>query len=179
MTPGFLKANLCFLHGIVTASEGLLEAAIRKGDVDDLGLYFTRHLTEETGHLAMVEQDLASLGVAKILNFPVAAQLAGAQYYYIAHETPALLLGYMAALEGNPVPLVMVDELEAAYGPLVSIRHHAAHDPEHIRELRDQIERLAPAVKQRVLDNESWTLNEIRSRVLPSIEAASQHFLRH
>lgn len=179
MTPGFLKANLCFLHGIVTASEGLLRAAIHKGDVDDLGLYFTRHLAEETGHLTMVEQDLKSLGVTKILHFPVAAQLAGAQYYYIAHDDPALLLGYMAALEGNPVPLAMVDELEATYGPLVSIRHHAEHDPEHGRDLRNQIARLVPGLERRVLENEAWTLHEIRSRVIPSIEAASQHFLRH
>lgn len=178
MTPGFLKANLCFLHGIVMASENLLANAIAHSN-GSLKIYFSEHLQEETGHLSMVEQDLASLGVTKILNFPVAAQLAGAQYYYITHESPALLLGYMAALECNPVPLAMVDELEAAYGPLVSIRHHATHDPEHGRELRDQIARLDPAVERRVLENEAWTLHEIRARAIPSIEAASQHFLRH
>lgn len=178
MTPGFLKANLCFLHGIVTASENLLANAIAHSN-GHLKIYFDEHLQEETGHLAMVKQDLASLGVTHILNFPIAAQLAGAQYYYITHDDPALLLGYMAALEGNPTPLWMVDELEAAYGPLVSIRHHATHDPEHGRELRTQIARLVPAVERRVLENEAWTLHEIKSRVIPSIEAASHYFLRH
>lgn len=178
MTPAFLRANLCFLHGIVTASENLLSNAIAHSN-GSLKIYFDEHLQEETGHLAMVEQDLASLGVTHILGFPVAAQLAGAQYYYITHESPALLLGYMAALECNPVPLAMVDELEAVYGPLISIRHHATHDPDHGLKLREQIERLDTKLQQRVLENETWTLHDIRSRGIPSIEAASQHFLRH
>lgn len=178
MTPGFLRANMCFLHGIVTASENLLANAIAHSN-GRMKIYFSEHLREETGHLAMVERDLASLGVTKILSFPIAAQLAGAQYYYITHVDPALLLGYMAALECNPTPLPMVDELEAVYGPLVSIRHHAEHDPMHGQELRDQIERLDPTIQRQVLENEAWTLHEIRSRVIPMIAAASHYFSRH
>lgn len=179
MNSRFLRSNLCFVHGTMTASEGLLKAAIRKGDVDGLGLYFTQHLAEESGHLQMLETDLTSLGVKPILKFPVAAQLAGAQYYYIEHEHPALLLGYMAALEGSPMPLAQVDSLETQFGPLTCLRHHALHDPGHSRDLREQIERLEPALQQRVLGNEAWTLNEIATRAIPAIEAASHYFLRH
>lgn len=179
MNSRFLRSNLCFVHGTMTASEGLLQAAIRKGDVDNLGLYFTRHLAEETGHLQMLEADLKSLGVSPILKFPQAAQLAGAQYYYIEHEHPALLLGYMAALESSPMPISQVNALEADFGPLTCLRHHALHDPEHAQELRQQIERLDPALRQRALENEALTLHEIRTRVLPAIEAASNYFLRH
>jgi hypothetical protein len=176
MSPHFLRANLCFLHGTMRASEGLLRAAIRKGYVDELGLYFAQHLAQETGHLALLEQDLRRLGVKHILEFPAAAQLAGAQYYYIEHEHPALLLGYMAALECYPPTAEQVDALEAEHGPLVCTRHHALHDPEHGRQLREQIELLPPALRERVEDNENWTLRDFNARILPMIHMAAKHF---
>jgi hypothetical protein len=144
-----------------------------------LKIYFHEHLQEETGHLKMVVDDLLRLGVSDPLRFPIAAELAGAQYYYIIHDDPAMLLGYMAALECNPTPLSRVDELEAAYGPLTSIRHHAEHDIGHGQEIRNQMRLLDSTLRQRVLDNEAWILREIQSRAIPAIEAASQHFLRH
>lgn len=178
MTPEFLRANLCFVHGTMQASEGLLEAAIRKS-AGDLRAYFRHHLLEETGHLDMLEADLRSLGVTQVPKFPAAAQLAGAQYYYIEHEHPALLLGYMAALEGNPLPLAVVDEMEAKFGPLTCVRYHALHDIEHGAALRAQIDALKPAIRRRVLENEAWTLQDIKARITPMIVAASNHFLRH
>lgn len=179
MTPRFLRANLCFLHGTMTASEGLLQAAIRKCEVDDLGLYFTRHLAEENGHLAMLEADLQALGVNTILKFPAAAQLAGAQYYYIEHDHPALLLGYMAALEGNAPSLAQVTALEAEHGPLKCTRHHALHDVEHTRELHEEIDRLPESLRARVIENLQWTMSDFNSRCIPMIAAASHYFLRH
>lgn len=179
MSPYFLRANLCFLHGTMTASEGLLQAAIRRGKPDELGSYFTRHLDEEAGHLAMLETDLQRLGVQTILKFPAAAQLAGAQYYYIEHEHPAMLLGYMAALECTPPSIEAVNALEAEHGPLICTRHHALHDVAHSLDLREQIDRLEPDLKQRVLDNEAWTLHDIRMRVIPMITKAANYFSRH
>lgn len=176
MTPALLRANLCFIHGTMTASEGLLKAAIRKGDIDELGLYFTEHLTEETGHLAMLEQDLIALGVTRIVKFPAAAQLAGAQYYYIEHEHPAMLLGYMVALEGNAPTIEQVDALEAQHGPLTCTRHHALHDPGHAVGLREQIAKLPEALQARVHENEMWTLRDINQRIMPMIEWAANHF---
>jgi hypothetical protein len=176
MTPHFLRANLCFLHGTMRASEGLLRAAIRKGEVDDLGLYFTQHLAEESGHLEMLEEDLRRLGVRTILQFPEAAALAGAQYYYIEHEHPALLLGYMAAMESRPPSLAYVDALEAEHGPLLCTRHHALHDPKHAAELRAQIQKLDDELVSRCVQNEVWTLHEINSRILPKIQSAANYF---
>jgi hypothetical protein len=178
MTPQFLRANLCFIHGTMTASEGLLRAAISRAGDDLLG-YFSHHLTEEAGHLAMLEEDLARLGVTDIIKFPAAAQLAGAQYYYIEHEHPAMLLGYMAALECRPPSLDEVNALEAEHGTLTCTRHHAIHDPYHGAELRAQIEKLDEGLRIRVAENEAWTLHEIKTRVTPMIEWASHHFLRH
>jgi heme oxygenase-like protein len=175
MTPRFLRANLCFLYGTTMASEGLLEAAIAQCKPGDLRDYFAEHLVEETGHLQFVKDDLARLGVTDILRFPEAAQWAGSQYYYIAHEHPAMLLGYMAALE-RPMPLAMVSQLESLHGPLTSIRHHAVHDVGHATELRQQIARLADPLRARVQENEAWIANDWTSRVIPRIELAANHF---
>lgn len=174
-----LLSVLCFLHGTMTASEELLRTAIRKGDADDLGLYFTQHLAEECGHVEMLEADLARLGVHRILKFPAAAQLAGAQYYYIEHEHPAMLLGYMAALESNGPTSAQLDAIEAVHGPLKCSRHHVFHDVGHAADLRAQIEALPQPLKMRVLENEAWTMTDYRARCIPMIEAASQHFVRH
>lgn len=171
-----LLSSLCFLHGTMTASEGLLEAAIRKGDIDDLGLYFTHHLAEERGHVQMLEADLDRLGVRCILKFPAAAQIAGAQYYYIEHEHPAMLLGYMAALEKNGLTIAQVNALEAAYGPLTCSRHHAVHDISHTRELHDQIDLLDEPLRSRVRENEAWTVADYRSRIAGMIFAAAERF---
>jgi hypothetical protein len=173
-----LLSALCYLHGTMTASEKLLEAAIRKGELDDLGLYFTQHLAEERGHLQMLEADLERLGVKRILKFPAAAQLAGAQYYYIEHEHPALLLGYMAALERNGLTEAQVDELEREYGPLSCLRHHAIHDVGHAKELRVQIDTLAELLRTRVRENEAWTVHDYRTRIVPMIQLAAHHFNR-
>lgn len=174
-----LCSNLCFLHGLLRASEGLLEAAIAQSD-GELRSYFKRHLVEERGHLALLEQDLKGLGVgAPPLPYPIAAQLAGAQYYYIAHDHPALLLGYMAALESNPIPLSKVDWLEAEHNVTLSCaRHHAIHDPEHGPELEQQVVRLESALKRRVRANESWTLEELNQRAQPMIVAEARYFKR-
>jgi hypothetical protein len=173
-----LLSALCYLHGTMTASEGLLEAAIRKGEVDALGMYFAHHLREERGHLQMLEADLERLGVKHILKFPAAAQLAGAQYYYIGHEHPAMLLGYMSALERNGPTPWQIDELERVYGPLTCSRHHAVHDPHHARELREQIDRLPDPLRSRVLENEAWTIHDYRSRIVPMIHVAAAHFAK-
>lgn len=157
----------------------MLKAAIRASEPGELRSYFERHLVEETGHLQMLENDLHRLGVETILEFPEAAQLAGAQYYYIEHEHPALLLGYMAALESNGLNAEQVDALEALHGPLTCSRHHATHDVDHAEELREQIEKLPEALRTRALQNEQWTRQDYQMRVGPRIFAASQYFLRH
>ena len=147
MTPEFLRANLCFLHGTMTASEGLLREAIyhSKGE---LSSYFAKHLVEEIGHLEMLESELKGLGVTTILPFRAAAQVAGAQYYYIKHEHPAILLGYMRALESMAPTAPQLAELEAEHGALNCTRHHALHDPGHVADLEIQIDKLdAPLPK--------------------------------
>lgn len=176
MTPAFLRANLCFLHGTMTASEQLLRRAMGSTGSTPLYDYFSRHLDEETGHIVMLEQELAQLGVTHILKFPAAAQLAGAQYYYIEHEHPAMLLGYMAAMESLAPSIERLKMLEEENGPLTCTRHHALHDAAHTAELHRQIERLPEPLKSRVRENERFVLHDLHTRIAPMIELASHNF---
>jgi hypothetical protein len=161
------------------ASEGLLKAAIGACCDEMLTQYFIEHLIEEEGHLELLDRDLKTLKVERILDFPAAAQLAGAQYYYIEHDHPAMLLGYMLAMESGTPSLEQVAELESRFGPLECVRHHAKHDIGHAAELERQIARLEEPLKTRVEKNAVWTRFDLQTRILPMVQAASNHFARH
>jgi hypothetical protein len=99
-----------------------------------------------------VLQDLEALGMdrAAVLERvprPNVAQLVGSQYYWVLHEDPVAVLGYLAALERDPPSLEFIDELiqrtgydRSAFRTLIA---HAERDPDHaeeLDELLDQIE---------------------------------------
>lgn len=155
-----LKTTLSFIYRLMVAAEPLLERAIGKAD-GNLRAYLEHHLEEERGHAGILAADLARLGISPIPRFHLAELIAGGQYYLIEHEHPAALLGYMAALEGRPQPLGDVDRLEAQFGPLNALRLHAEHDPDHIEDLRAQIEGLPQGLKMLVQMNETRVLNQL------------------
>lgn len=135
----YFCANLSFVYRMIVASAPLLRFAEQRTD-GVLADYYRRHLEEETDHDAMLLADLKRLGVDVVPRFHMAAEIAGSQYYLIAHDQPALLLGYMLALESNAMPLDLVDDLERHYGVELScLRHHAEHDPAHKRDLLEMI----------------------------------------
>lgn len=148
-----LCSALCGVYRIIVASAPLLEFAIPRseGAVRD---YYIEHLAEERGHDEMLLDDLKRLGVTDVPPSFFAAQLAGSQYYIIAHEHPAMLLGYMLALESNTLSVSSVDELSRHHGvELTALRHHAEHDPLHNRDLKEVIQSLAPELQERVMWN--------------------------
>jgi hypothetical protein len=162
-----LVAGLSFFYRTMLASAPLLElaAAQAQGGLRD---YYLRHLEEERGHDEMLRDDLHRLGVGEIDRYHGAAQLAGSQYYLIAHDHPALLLGYMAVLEGNAAPLELVDQLETRHGvELNALRHHAAHDPGHLREIGRQIALLETELRARTWWNARCTADFLRNMNLP------------
>ena len=137
-----LVQNLIFLHGIMTASERLMERAAERsfGQLSD---YFTRHLEEERDHALWMQHDLKSAGINVGLPNIAAMELAGSMYYLIEHVSPVCLLGYMAVLEGFPADLKLVEELEKLHGTelLRCLRYHAENDPEHRKELFKMIDK--------------------------------------
>jgi hypothetical protein len=131
-------ANLVFVHQVITASESLLEEAVKHSE-GDLKQYFIAHLEEERGHQEWLADDLMTAGI-DVKKMPLshfAVAMAGSQYYLIRHVSPVALLGYMAVLEGCPMPLEAVEDLEAMHGKEMfrTLRYHAAHDIDHGREL--------------------------------------------
>lgn len=149
-----LLGNLCFAHRMMVASAPLLEFAIPKSE-GKLRAYYEKHLEEERGHDLMVKRDLKALGVEDVPQSHRAAQIAGSQYYLIAHDHPALLLGYMHALERESLPLAEVDALSAHHGvQLTALRHHCEHDPQHKLDLEKAIDALPDSLRERVHWNE-------------------------
>lgn len=133
---------LCFLWQIIRASERLLETAITEAGVHEcpeLMRYYAKHLEEERHHAEWLLEDL---GGKKVYS-PLAAALAGTQYYLIQHEHPAALLGYMLALESQTLPLHFVAGMEALHGKelLRTLRLHSEEDPGH----RDDLLRVIDA----------------------------------
>lgn len=141
--PEVFIRNLAFMHDIMIASEPLVQEAIdhSEGELRD---YLVRHIEEERGHAAWLADDLAELGLTDWERSCAAVACAGSQYYWIKHVHPAAILGYMAVLEGYPMPLDIVAELESIHGkkPCRTLRYHAENDIEHRIDLFNMINRL-------------------------------------
>lgn len=154
----FLIRNMTFLYRVIVASAPLLEFAIARSD-GPLRAYYEKHLEEERGHDEMLRADLEALGVSSIPHDYTAAQIAGAQYYFIAHFHPAMLLGYMSALESRPFSLAHIEEVEAAHGTsLTALRHHSTHDVQHLADLTAMRANLTPELRAAV----DWNAQAVR-----------------
>lgn len=160
-----LTQALSVLYRTMVASEALLKFAIPRA-AGELLDYYKQHLEEERGHEVMLEDDLMRLGVEKIPHYFGAAQLAGSQYYLIAHVHPAMLLGYMKAMESSPMSLEMVEHLSSVHGtPMTCLKHHAIHDPSHKLDLDKHIARLPEDLKKLV----DWNERNVRRLIASGV----------
>ncbi|MFF2629415.1 iron-containing redox enzyme family protein [Kitasatospora griseola] len=155
LTRRYLR-YLWAMHALTTASVPLLEcAAAACARLDDpwapsLAAYFTEHAKEERGHDAWLLADLVAagepVGPERPLAPPLVVELAGAQYYRIAHRHPTALLGYLAVLEGQAPSPVLAGALAARTGlpaaAFRTVRDHAHLDTEHLAEVERQLDRL-------------------------------------
>jgi hypothetical protein len=150
---------LIALHGVVRASVPLLEEARRASlaiagsDAVAAGLlgWLERHVEEETGHDQWLLEDLETLGVRadEVWARPPAdstARAVGAQYYWIRHDHPVALLGYVAVVEGRPPSVAFLDRLVETTGlPPAAFRtlyRHAESDVAHGADLRALLDAL-------------------------------------
>ena len=120
--------------------------AIAAGDGVAAGMiaYLERHIEEERGHDEWLLEDLEALGVSRAevrTRAPAdsTARAVGAQYYWIRHDHPVALLGYVAVVEGRPPSVAFLDEIVARTGlPSSAFRtlyRHAESDVGHGRDL--------------------------------------------
>jgi len=132
---------LKFSHGIMRASEPLLEIAALKSN-GALREYYQAKQLDEHDHARWLAEDIATLGEKPYEIDHATAATAGAQYYYLQHVGPHALLGYIAALEFRPMPLAQIEALELLYGKeaLRCARHHAVEDVEHAKTLSEVID---------------------------------------
>lgn len=141
-------------HQLIRASVPLMEAARARAvelSASDpaaaaLDAYLGQHIREERDHDEWLLADLELLGlprdeVLERIPPPRVAEAVGAQYYWLRHDHPVALLGYVAVLEGYPPTEEMVDEMVARSGlprdAFRTFRKHAHLDPRH----RDDLDR--------------------------------------
>jgi hypothetical protein len=149
---GVIK-NLEFLYHACVASEGLLqEAGETAFDISSsefyrrLAGYYHSHLEEEKGEIAILKEDLATVGVEPGLPDAASVAMVGSQYYYLKHINPVCLLGYMAVQEADPSKLELVEQLEQLFGKELFrfLRMHAIKDVEHGKELIELLDEVPP-----------------------------------
>jgi Iron-containing redox enzyme len=151
--PEYLRA----MHNVVCATVPLMDECLRvlAGQDDPLSTtlraYFGEHIEEERGHDDLVLADLDALGLGPGFvrdrpPYAAAAALVGAQYYWIRHVHPVVLLGHVLVFEGRPMATERVEQLVASTGlpadAFGSLRLHAALDVDHRQELRRLLDRL-------------------------------------
>lgn len=161
---GVILSNLVFIYQVITASESLMQEALKVADAP-LHAYLTAHAEEEQDHAQWLAADLLTAGVDvdKVPKLRRAVAMAGSQYYLIKHQSPYALLGYMAVLEGFPVSLANVEALEAAHGKELfrTLRYHAEHDLEHRKDLFAFIdENPRPEIMQSAVETAKY-MNEL------------------
>lgn len=129
---------LAFWYQVIVASEHMLGEAIfllsDEGWEGELKAFYKHHLEDERDHAKWLKEDLGDHPM--VLHYG-AAQLAGMSYYLLRHVHPVALMGYMQALEGNPIDPAVIESLEAQHGPdaVRVLKLHAQEDPKHIEEL--------------------------------------------
>jgi Iron-containing redox enzyme len=150
---------LVMLHGVVRASVPLMETArdratvLAPADPVAAGLagYLAEHIDEERDHDEWLLDDLEVVGVdrASVLArtpSPTVARAVGAQYYWVLHLHPVVLLGWIGLLEGHPPDPSMIDAIEARTGwpadAFRTLRAHAELDQDHGDELFEALDRL-------------------------------------
>ena len=161
--PEYLFALHCMIRATVPVMQAALDRAraLAAGDPVAAGVaaYLGDHVGEEMNHDDELLEDLEVLGVARtdVLRRPPSATIAslvGAQYYWIHHYHPVVLLGHIAVMEGYPPSNERVERLIAKTGyPRAAFRSlftHADLDEGHREELDAVLDRLP-------LSPEQWT----------------------
>jgi hypothetical protein len=133
--------------------------------------YYRHHISEERNHDVWALEDLKTAGcdpdqVLSIVPSVEVARLVGAQYYWVQHHHPLMLLGYIAVLEAFPPSNTKIDEIRDHAGlPETSfrtVRIHGDLDPTHSAEIDETFDSLP-------LDNKH--LEMVGLSVLHSCEA--------
>jgi hypothetical protein len=155
LAPSFLV----LLHQIMRASVPLMQCGVQRCYelephdplAKSLASYLSHHTEEEQNHDVWALEDLKNAGfdpqtaVNQVPSQSV-AQLVGAQYYWILHHHPVMLLGYIMVLEAFPPTSSRTDAIRDGSGlpeaAFRTLRMHGELDPYHSAELDEFIDSL-------------------------------------
>jgi Iron-containing redox enzyme len=153
--PEYLFSSQCIARASIPLMEAARGRALDMAEDDPiatpLAKYLEGHIIEEKGHDEWFLEDLEVLGWDRstVLTRPpssTVASMVGAQYYWVLHNHPVALLGFLTALESNPPSRSLIDELIARTGhPPKAFRtliEHADLDPHHEEELYGLLDEL-------------------------------------
>lgn len=188
---GYTGYLMC-LHQIIRCSVPLMQDAHEACRTRDtathaaFAAYLEQHIPEERGHDDWLLEDLERLGVpADVVLDAVphgaVAHLAGSQYYWIRHDDPIALAGYIAVLEGFPPG---IEQLRAAaernsipWEAMSTLRKHSSLDVHHRAELRSQLDSLPLDQRQRrvVTRNAVRTAVDAAACLRHGVAAAAMH----
>jgi hypothetical protein len=136
----------------------------------ELSAYLQRHVLEEQHHDEWLLDDMAILGIdadttRTHMPSPTVAALVGAQYYWIHHHEPSVILGYIAVLEGNPPTVegieAMIQKTGLPRDAFGNYFKHARLDVCHTQDLDRLLDelRLDDAQRSAICVNASQTLD--------------------
>jgi hypothetical protein len=153
--PEFLFLSHCIIRASVPLMETARDEARSRAHEDPvaaaLAPYFQSHAPEELHHDEWLLDDLEVIGGDRAAFLarqppPTVAALVGSQYYWIFHYHPVALLGYIAAFEGYPPTVELIEELIRLTGlerdAFRTLLKHAELDPGHAAELDELLDRL-------------------------------------
>jgi hypothetical protein len=155
--PRLIPDLLVFCHQVTRAGVPLLELARDRARVladpvsRPLATYLAEHVEEERGHDEWLLADLAHAGLTRAdvlarIPSPRTAALVGAQYYWIQHEHPVSILGYLMVVEGHALDPALIDQMQERSGlPAAAFRtarEHARLDLAHAGELAQILDAL-------------------------------------
>ena len=155
---------LATMHSVVRSAVSLMDAALvecrlmEAADPISAALipYLEHHREEERGHDEWLLEDLDETGndrsmATEVMPSAEAAQLVGAQYYWIKHAHPVTLLGHMSAIEGYHPPKGFAAHLSEKTGYPISafraIRRHEILDIQHKADLHALLDTLPLTAK--------------------------------
>lgn len=120
------------------------------------------HLSEEKGHDKLILNDLRQMNL-KIDDFKELSStqaLYQTQYYWIEHQNPVSLMGYILILEGLAVTMGR-EKLRQVNDPRISsfIKLHSDEDIGHLKIAYEQIEKMGLADQECIARNAELSAN--------------------
>lgn len=138
-------------------------------DSDALHYRFAEHIREEKGHDNLALRDLKAIGgrIEDYPEYPETQAFYQTQYYWIEHQDPIALFGYILALEtfSTGAGTRLYDQAKAAHGhdATIFLKVHTQEDIEHVEKAIRSLEGITPRQLAMVISNLKLSCHHYRT----------------